>query len=80
MNITGEGVGWWEEVHMGVPPYLISGQVVLVFLQFLLIPLQVLDHQILPHQLVVIRVMVYDLCLVEPDPCLYSVCTCFGVE
>lgn len=80
MNVTGEGVGGWKEVHVGISPHFVSGQVVLIFLEFLLVPLQVLHHQILPHQLVVIRVVVHDLCLIEPDPCLYSVCTCFGIE
>lgn len=53
---------------MRVAPDLVLGQVVLVFLQLLLVSLQVFNHEVFPYQFVVVREMIDYLRFVESDP------------
>jgi hypothetical protein len=48
---TWKNEGLWEEVHVqvGTTPDFVFGHVVFVFLEFLFVPLEVLDHKVLAH-------------------------------
>lgn len=63
MIATREGEGSRKEVHVNswASPNLVLCQVMLVLFEFLLVPFEVLDHQILAGELVVVGEVIDDL-------------------
>jgi hypothetical protein len=52
---------------VGVAPNLVLCEEVLIFLQLFFVPLEVLHHQVLAGEFVVIGKMVDDLVVCQPD-------------
>lgn len=71
---TWKSEGQGEEIHMDCwsSPNLIFGQIVLIFLQLLFVPLQIFNHQIFPCELVVVGEVIYDLMISQPDTWVLS--------
>lgn len=65
---------------MRVSPNLILCQEVLILLQLFLIPLQVLHHEVLASQLVVIGEMVDHLMVSQSDSCVDQSLPDFGLK
>lgn len=58
----------WEKIHMQIwpTPYLIFCLIMLIFLEFFFIPFEVFYHQILAHELIMIRKMINNLTVIKP--------------
>jgi hypothetical protein len=54
-------------VYAWSSPYLIFGEVVLVFLELFFVPFQIFDHEVLASEFVVVGKVVDDLMIGEPD-------------
>ena len=56
-----------EKVHVNVrtTPYLVFGEVVLVFFELFFVSLKVFDHQIFPNKFIMIGKMIDDMAIIE---------------
>jgi hypothetical protein len=63
-----------------IAPYFVLGQEVLVLLQLLLVTLEVLHHEVLARELVVIGEMVDDLVVGESDACVGALVPDLGLK
>lgn len=61
----------WNEIQVRTPPNIVLREIMLILLQLFLISLDILDHEVLAGEFVVVGEVVDDLAIVKTDSCVF---------